>query len=256
MKFKTGDKVKFLNDVGGGVVKKIISPTMVSVLVEDGFEIPIMINELILAEHADIKEAMFDQSFSLPSISSEELAQEDAFMDRISPLEKFSSLNVKSNGIYLAYVPQDQVWLLKDDIDLFVLNNTSFEILYSLILENGNKFEGIDYGSVPPFSKIHIQTIQRDDLGKWHNGFVQILFFKEKDTAIRTPLHIPFNIKLIRFLKKESYSASNFMAEKGLLVYLGQSLSVKESQQIAWQKMTVINKTFLFNLLILLQKKR
>ena len=40
MKFKVGDRVKFLNENGGGVVSKIVSPSMVNVAIEDGFEIP------------------------------------------------------------------------------------------------------------------------------------------------------------------------------------------------------------------------
>lgn len=236
MKFKVGDKVKFLNDVGGGIIKKIISPTMVSVMVEDGFEIPIMVNEILPAETSNPKESMFNQSFSLSKTPPEPPQQDDAEMNRVSALQKFSSLNAKSQGLYLAYIPQDQVWLLKDDIDLFVVNYTPFEILYSLIREKANSFEGVDYGSVPPFSKIYVLTILRDDLENWLNGVVQILFFKENDTAVRVPLHVPFNIKLIRFLKKDTYAASNFMEEKGLLVYLGQALSVKNFQQIEGQK--------------------
>ena len=50
MKFQPGDKVRFLNTSGGGVVTKIISPSLVSVAIEDGFEIPTLINELIRVE--------------------------------------------------------------------------------------------------------------------------------------------------------------------------------------------------------------
>nr|MCU0517076.1 hypothetical protein [Oscillatoria sp. Prado101] len=41
-----GDKVKFLNQPGGGIVSKIISKTMVNVMIADGFEIPTLTSEL------------------------------------------------------------------------------------------------------------------------------------------------------------------------------------------------------------------
>jgi len=233
MKYKIGDKVKFLNDVGGGIIKKIISPTIVSVETEDGFDMPVMINEILLAESSDSQGSVFNQNFLQSNILPETLPEP---MGRMSKLQKFSSLNSKSSGVYLAYVPQDQVWLLKDEIDLFIVNYTSYEILYSLILENSGKFEGIDYGSIEPFSKIHIQTIHRDDLTKWLNGFVQVLFFKNEDSTVRLPLHTDFKIKLVRFQGKESYFSTNFMEEKSVLYYLGQSVSAKEFQQIEWQK--------------------
>ena len=45
--FKVGDKVKFLDRTGGGVVTKIISPVLVNVEY-DGFEIPTLTKEIVL----------------------------------------------------------------------------------------------------------------------------------------------------------------------------------------------------------------
>jgi len=47
MKFKVGDRVRFLNDQGGGIVTKVISSSLVNVRIEDGFEIPTVVSELI-----------------------------------------------------------------------------------------------------------------------------------------------------------------------------------------------------------------
>ena len=41
--YKLGDRVKFLNDVGGGTVTKIVGKNMVHVENEDGFEIPVLL---------------------------------------------------------------------------------------------------------------------------------------------------------------------------------------------------------------------
>jgi hypothetical protein len=66
MKFNTGDKVKFLNTKGGGVVSKIISPTLVNVMIEDGFEIPTVTSELIKVDPKGKAESMFDEEFPVP----------------------------------------------------------------------------------------------------------------------------------------------------------------------------------------------
>ena len=54
MKFKIGDKVKFLNESGGGIVSEIVSPSMVKVAVEDGFDIPYMTHDLVLVESSGV----------------------------------------------------------------------------------------------------------------------------------------------------------------------------------------------------------
>ena len=42
MKFRQGDKVRFLNERGGGVISKIVNPNLVHVTIEDGFDIPVL----------------------------------------------------------------------------------------------------------------------------------------------------------------------------------------------------------------------
>lgn len=42
-----GDKVKFLNETGGGVITKFIDPETVLVRIEDGFEVPVKRKGLI-----------------------------------------------------------------------------------------------------------------------------------------------------------------------------------------------------------------
>jgi hypothetical protein len=53
MKFNIGDRVRFLNDVGGGKVVKYIDNETVAVLNQDDFEIPVLMSELILDQAPD-----------------------------------------------------------------------------------------------------------------------------------------------------------------------------------------------------------
>ena len=231
MKYKIGDKVKFLNDVGGGVIQKIISPTMVSVTNQDGFDIPIRVNEIIFAESNEPAEKVFNQDFE-QTVNQKQDAFETEEDNRSVKLQRFSSLHKNAFGIYLGYVPQDQVWLVKDAIDLYLVNYTDFEVLYNLAMEEEDgTFSGVDYGSVAAFSKIHIATIERDELEKWLKGYAQTLFFKDSDTQPRLPLHAPFHVKYLRFLEKESYTTTNFQAERGVFVYIGKSFQPATTQQ-------------------------
>ena len=50
---KAGDKVRFLNAVGGGVVKSVINKTMVNVEDYDGFEVPTLISEVVVVDDAN-----------------------------------------------------------------------------------------------------------------------------------------------------------------------------------------------------------
>ena len=56
MDIKKGDKVKFLNESGGGLVVRIIGNGKVLVQIEDGFEIPVITSQLIKTESSGEKE--------------------------------------------------------------------------------------------------------------------------------------------------------------------------------------------------------
>lgn len=60
MKFNIGDKVQFLNEQGGGIIVKALSKTTVLVRVEDGFDIPCQLNELLSAEG----KLLFEETYS------------------------------------------------------------------------------------------------------------------------------------------------------------------------------------------------
>lgn len=54
---KIGDKVRYLNAVGGGVITRIGEKGVVTVLEEDGFETPVLANDVVVV--ADTNELNF-----------------------------------------------------------------------------------------------------------------------------------------------------------------------------------------------------
>jgi hypothetical protein len=240
MKFQVGDKVKFLNSKGGGMVSKIISPTLVNVMIEDGFEIPTMTGELVKVEPQGKAERMFDEEFpvgsrqsSVVSRQSEDRSQklEDGSQkfeitaeqpDRQSSLGNYSFRAKNTPGVYLAFVPHDQKWLVTGMVEIYLVNYTSSDVLYTFYLEGEKKLFGKDYDVLFSGNKIHIDTIDRDELLKWTMGIVQVIFFSERPEKIYVPVSSEFDISPKRFNDENNYKASQFMEEKLLLVSLAQ----------------------------------
>ena len=52
---KIGDKVRFLNSVGGGIVKRFSGKDQVMVEDEDGFEIPALVRECVVVGESDLQ---------------------------------------------------------------------------------------------------------------------------------------------------------------------------------------------------------
>ena len=188
MQYKPGDKVRFLNETGGGTVMKIINNFMVSVAIEDGFEIPTLTSNLVLVEQGNTPMAVFPHESAgiveKPSVpvappAPDSYHEQD---DRATSISKPSVRQAIASGIYLAYVPTDQQWLVTGNINIFLVNFTEHDTLYSLFLKKDDGgFSGVDYGVLPKESKVLIETIVHEDLNLWTSGTVQILFHRDEN---------------------------------------------------------------------------
>ncbi|MFU8844220.1 MAG: DUF2027 domain-containing protein, partial [Bacteroidales bacterium] len=222
MKLKVGDRVKFLNEKGGGVVSKIIDPKMVNVTIEDGFEIPVLMTELLRIETEapfDSPKHMFREDFNseFPTYTEPDFIPENPSI----PITINSARGSVPEGLFLAFVPRDQKWLIMGMLDIYLINHTTFEILYNLFLETEiGGFKGFDYGSCMPESMILLESIERDHLSKWEKGIVQAIFHPEDSKVVYSPGNSGFRLKLPRFYLENSYQDSAIMVDKCILISL------------------------------------
>ena len=218
MNLKAGDKVKFLNAKGGGVVRKIIDTRMVSIEVEGGFEIPTLISELIRIDTEQPGGRFFNESFDI-SIKDEPPETRSPEDNRMMDLPRNIINSRKSEDIFLAFIPHDQKWLITGLLDIFLINNTSCDVLYNYIQKNDEgQYSGVDYGSVFPGSRLLIATIEREELGKWTDGYLQFLFHKNTTGELMPPFNSEVMIKGAKFFTEASYKESLLIEGKGIVV--------------------------------------
>lgn len=220
MRFKVGDKVTFLNEKGGGgTVKAIIDSKLVKVETDDGFEMPVLSSELIPDFRAMETEEDADFDF-IPRKKEPEtrLAEEEEPLN-ISEINPWGTVK-EEKGLYLAFEPHDQQWLLTGDLDIVLLNHTSWEVLYSLFLFQDGKLKGVDYGSLETETKVVIETVTRDELENWCSGYIQFLLHSDQPKKVMLPVHTEIQIKPNRFFKEGSYRSNTLFQGKALLLSL------------------------------------
>jgi hypothetical protein len=232
MKFKVGDKVKFLNEPGGGIVSKVISTSMVNVTIEDGFDIPVLSSELVKIEDNGHTAGMFREDFNV-DIAGESINGSLEEESRISILERRGRHGISEEAVFIAFHPHNQQWLVTGMLDIYVINNTDTEILFSLFIKNQGKeaFENIDYGSLNPFSKYLIETINHDQILKWNQGIVQILFMPERIKQIFPPVSADFSVKSSTFAIESQYREAGFLSGKSVMVKLSAKPVIVEEKK-------------------------
>lgn len=274
MKFHIGDKVKFMDQEGQGTVTRIINATTVGVTT-DGFELPFAITDLIKIEKpASTAERLFYEgksSYGVPPEKGEESLsgkkdekkswtytqqdisvishtdpprpdpepdREETSDPRITPLKRgFVSKHPQTEGVYLGMVPLDQQFMLRGPVDLYVINYTPYTLLYNFATRGAESFYGVDFASVPPYSKILVESIDREDLGLWNEGVLQCLFFQDESPIWLLPGSCDYKVKGNRFGLAESYVHTVFLQEKVLLVPILNLAEHKADNSLAHQSL-------------------
>ena len=221
MNFKIGDKVRFLNEPGGGIITKIISTSMVNVAIEEGFEIPTMTSELLLSTNSEDKASIFHEEINVNhEITTAEPNTSSEFESLSSSLKRMRVKSNQDEGVFIALIPHDQKWLVTGLVDLYIINSTEYDILYNFYLNNEGKINGIDYGSVEAESKILIETISRDDIDLWRKGYIQLMFHSDKSESLYLPVNADYTIRATQMVRDTAYINTAFLEEKSFLVKL------------------------------------
>lgn len=242
MTLTTGDRVKFLNTTGGGVVSKVIDSRTVLVLTNDGFEIPTLIAELVRIDSDQPAARFFEGKAQTPEMKAkprqpeadreeeedEESGESLPEDERVTMLSPAITRFRKAEEVYLAFVPHDQKWLVTGPVDILMINNTSFHLLYNIFRTTHiAHFEGVDFGSVPPDASLLLDTVNQEKLGYWTEGYLQFLFHKDQLPSIIPPFNAEFKMDGKRLFKEGSYRESRMFKGKGLMIKI---LSMDELQ--------------------------
>jgi hypothetical protein len=228
MLLKPGDKVSFLNEKRDGIVKKILNNKMVLVEIEDGFDIPVMENDLVKVQPFDeISSSGKKQEEVVIDTRAEE--EEERFPSRYE-FFKADEKNKTKNGVYIAFIPEDPGDVLSSNFGIYLVNNYSCDVLYSYDLKDQDRYLCRDFDRADERSAVLLDVIDRSDIEKWKNIRFQFLFFKKDASTEKPPVVCEIQLKPVRFYKEDNYIFYPFLNEKCFMV----SLTEKEKQPEIW----------------------
>ena len=190
MEVKVGDKVRFLNDVGGGRVTKIIDRQKVMVLNDFDFEVPIAMHELVVIEKAgDI--SLRDETFNSktkPKIVPQEEPESELSLEEIFYPD---ATLVKENGddlrVYFAFVPQGRAG--NSDFDIYLINDSNYNALYSLVTRDvEEKTCSESVGVLEANTKEQMSMVSMAQINQLPAYICQLIFYRKGNFKIKEPV--------------------------------------------------------------------
>ncbi len=208
---KIGDKVRFLSEVGGGVVKGFQGKDIVLVEDADGFDIPMLIRECVVIETDDynIKRK--------PAPKAEEPAKpvkpEMPVVPRQPEMKGGDTLNV-----FLAYVPVDIKAMTTTPFEAYLVNDSNYYLYYTYLSAEGKAWKSRSHGLLEPNTKLLLEEFTKDMLNDMERVAVQLIAFKDgKPAALKPAVSVELRVDTVKFYKLHTFGESDFFAEPALI---------------------------------------
>ena len=211
---KIGDKVRFLSEVGGGIVTGFQGKDFVLVEDADGFDIPMPIRECVVIETDDYNLKRKPTS-SAPK--QEEPAKpvkpEMPVIQRQPEVKGGDALNV-----FLAYVPEDAKAMMTTPFETYLVNDSNYYLYYTYLSAEGKAWKNRSHGLVEPNTKLLLEEFTKDVLNDMERVAVQLIAFKDgKPAAIKPAVSVELRIDTVKFYKLHTFSDSDFFEEPALI---------------------------------------
>jgi len=128
MKLRIGDKVRFLNEVGEGIITRFKDKETVFVEMADGFEIPYLSKHLV---------PIHTELILNPEVENMELELE----------------TILSDSIYFIIEPDHELPGLVSDYKFYLFNSSSYNVLFSYSVKDDEYFQTLKHGELGAYQK-------------------------------------------------------------------------------------------------------
>ncbi len=220
---KVGDKVRFLSEVGGGVVKAFKGKETVLVEDEDGFEIPMLVRECVVIDTDDYNIKRKPQAPQAEASSSRNERKKVESVNREpedEPEITYRPAETKEGeklNVVLAYVPQDVKAISSTAFDTYLVNDSNYYLYYTYLSAEGKSWKVRAQGNIEPNTKLFLEEFEKDVLNELEHVAVQLIAYKEDKTFLLKPaVNVELRVDTVKFYKLHTFTESVYFEEPSL----------------------------------------
>lgn len=215
---KIGDKVRFLSEVGGGRVAGFQGKNIVLVEDEDGFQVPMNLNEVVV-----VGDESYDTAHMV-EVKTKKKAEPEV---EIEPADKPITFTPKPEerrggeqlGAYLAFVPLEVKELTTTRFETYFVNDSNYYLRFLYLTAEAGAWHLRATAEVEPNTKQFVEEFGREDLSAMERVAVQLIAYKrDKNFALKPAIEVQLRVDPVKFYKLHTFTDSDFF-EQPALVY-------------------------------------
>ncbi len=178
-----GDRVRMLRESQEGIVTKLIDDKIVEIQIEDGFTIQVLKQELALVNREESEYFNTGREYHSNSGTSQK--------------EESKKAAIAETGLFMAFEIED-----KNDLKLYLINNTDYNCPFSVSENRETKRRGIESGHLFSKSYVEITQLKLDEIEGWPEFEFTILFSRKGEHKIIPPFLKSYKFRSKRFFKE------------------------------------------------------
>lgn len=216
---KIGDKVRFLNEVGGGRVSGFQGKDIVLVEDADGFDVPMRVTDVVVIgdENYDTAHMVEAKTKSKDQEPEKESDLADKPLTFKLPAEERRGGDKLS--AYLAFVPMDVKELTNTRFESYIVNDCNYYLHYVYMTAEGTAWQVRSTGEIEPNTQCFIEEFGRDQLNELEHSCIQLTAYKRDKHFLRKPaIDALINIDPVKFYKLHTFR-ENMYFEQPALIY-------------------------------------
>ena len=234
--FKTGDRVKFLNDIGGGIVTRVVNKT-IYVENEDGFEVPTTMSQLLPVAVPPSETTPFTSTSAKSSpveVSAESFGTpSEAAPDYIDLTGNPDESNIDTSVSVLLAWTSHRKKNGKTAYDLYLVNDCNYHIMYVAAMISEGAYRGIQAGMLECDTTIHLTQISDEDLKQIDSIRLELLFFKKGTYMPQEPMRYELKIDEFYLTDAINYTKNEYFDEKALIYNISEEYLMAEIEKVA-----------------------
>lgn len=245
---KIGDKVRFLDAIGGGRVVGFRDKNTVLVEDEDGFEVPALISSVVVVEASVGEQAKAlerQERKDMGAVTTKSLHQalneiDDEDDDRNDVVLSFSesdapyftedldTIEGERLDVCLAVTPDCVEDLSKSKFNVALINDDNYHVAYVLStkVDNELKETGVpdewklqEVGQIEPHTKLELTTLDNKRVGEWERISVQLIAYKSsRSYVMKSTYSANLHLSPVRLYKRNSYKQNDYVDNDSLIV--------------------------------------
>jgi len=215
--------VRFLSEVGGGRVAGFQGKNIVLVEDEDGFQMPMLVNEVVVVgdEDYDTKHVVEAKASSVKAaLHAHDEDEETEPADR--PITFRAKPEERRGGdklsVYMAFVPMDVKELSQTRFETYLVNDSNYYLRYVYMTAEGNAWQVRAEGEIEPNTKEFIEEFGRENLNELEHGCVQMIAYKrDKHFLLKPVVNAQVRMDPVKFYKLHAFRENDFFEQPALI---------------------------------------